>query len=127
MAVLILSLMPSNSHVDVESYRNLAEQRQTTVSQVLNDAVRGAVAELGLSSYHYLAAIVYILPYFHGNRSPRADPTLVGSITGLTLDSHNLLPLYVAALQSIAAGTKHIIEAMNEKGKIGLLLGSFCC
>eukprot|EP01124_Arcella_intermedia_P020780 TRINITY_DN2829_c0_g1_i5.p1 TRINITY_DN2829_c0_g1~~TRINITY_DN2829_c0_g1_i5.p1 ORF type:complete len:222 (-),score=26.00 TRINITY_DN2829_c0_g1_i5:252-917(-) len=58
----------------------------------------------------------HMLPYFHGNRSPRADPSLTGSIVGLTLDPVDLPLLYLSALQSIAYGTKHIIEELNKSG-----------
>lgn len=46
----------------------------------------------------------------------RADPNLVGAISGLTLEKHNLPTLYVATLQALAAGTWHIIAHMNAHG-----------
>ena len=44
---------------------------------------------------------IHVLPYFHGNRSPRADPTLTGSITGLKLSrsKDDLALLYLATIQ----------------------------
>ncbi|MEK7251609.1 MAG: FGGY-family carbohydrate kinase, partial [Bacteroidota bacterium] len=61
---------------------------------------------------------INILPYFHGNRSPRADPTLRGIVAGLTLDDsvESVALRYYATIQSIAYGTRHIIEEMNAKG-----------
>lgn len=59
---------------------------------------------------------LHVLPYFHGNRSPRADPTLVGSISGLTLNYHNLPTLYLSVLQALCHGTRHIMDEMREKG-----------
>ncbi|MBI1246329.1 ribulokinase [bacterium] len=61
---------------------------------------------------------LHVSPYFHGNRSPFADPTLKGMICGLTLSASldDLAKLYLATIQSIAYGTRHIIEVMNEKG-----------
>jgi ribulose kinase len=58
------------------------------------------------------------LPYFHGNRSPRADPTLRGGISGLKLsEGADALALsYLATIQAIAHGTRHIIESMNAAG-----------
>ncbi|MFH1760510.1 MAG: FGGY-family carbohydrate kinase [bacterium] len=60
----------------------------------------------------------HILGYFHGNRSPRANPYLKGGITGLSLNKTKLelARKYLAAIQSIAYGTRHIIETMNANG-----------
>jgi ribulose kinase len=33
----------------------------------------------------FLTQDIHMLPYFHGNRSPRANPTLTGTLTGLKL------------------------------------------
>lgn len=61
---------------------------------------------------------LHMLPDHHGNRSPRADPSARGMLSGLTLNaSVNEVALwYGATLQAIAYGTRHIIEAMNAKG-----------
>ena len=61
---------------------------------------------------------LHVLPYFHGNRTPRADPTLRGMISGLSISGtiDDLALLYLAALQSIAYGTRHIISEMNSHG-----------
>ncbi|MDR3515305.1 MAG: FGGY-family carbohydrate kinase [Azospirillaceae bacterium] len=60
----------------------------------------------------------HLLGYYLGNRSPLADPTLTGSICGLKLDDslESLAIRYLAALQSVAYGTRHIIETMNSHG-----------
>jgi FGGY-family pentulose kinase len=61
---------------------------------------------------------VHILPYFHGNRSPNADPNARGIIDGLSLDmSYDTLALmYHATIQAVAYGTRHIIDAMEDEG-----------
>lgn len=66
----------------------------------------------------YVAHDIHYLPYFLGNRSPRSDHTLRGSVIGLTLDNSmgDLARKYLAVVQSIAYGTKHIIDELNEKG-----------
>lgn len=60
----------------------------------------------------------HVLPYYHGNRSPRADPYARGMVSGLTLSDtpDDVAVLYYATIQAIAYGTRHIIEAMNGKG-----------
>ena len=61
---------------------------------------------------------LHVLPDFHGNRSPLADPDALGAIFGLTLDASfdSLARLYYATAASIALGTRHILDAMNETG-----------
>lgn len=96
--------------------------------------IKKIAADRGISEYEYLNGVVEdlkkkrngpaitkeinILPYFHGNRSPRADPTLRGVISGFTLDDtvESVALRYYATIQSIAYGTRHIIEQMNAKG-----------
>jgi|EP00945_MAST-04E_sp_MAST-4E-sp1_P004836 FGGY-family pentulose kinase len=60
----------------------------------------------------------HVLGYHHGNRSPRADPTLKGMISGLSLNrtKRDLCLRYLSAIQSICYGTRHIIEKMNDQG-----------
>ncbi len=59
-----------------------------------------------------------MLPDFHGNRSPLADPHAVGVISGLTLDASfdSLARLYERTAVAIALGTRHILDALNAKG-----------
>ena len=56
-----------------------------------------------------------VLPDFHGNRSPLADPMSRGTIHGLTLDSSfdSLARLYYATAIGIALGTRHIVKALH--------------
>ncbi len=66
----------------------------------------------------FLTKSLHVCPYFLGNRSPRANPSLRGMVSGLKLSASidDLSMLYLATIQAIAYGTRHIIEAMNEKG-----------
>jgi FGGY-family pentulose kinase len=59
-----------------------------------------------------------VLPDFHGNRSPLADAQARGVIHGLTLDASfdSLARLYYATAVGIALGTRHILDALNDRG-----------
>lgn len=65
-----------------------------------------------------LTSELHVLPYFHGNRSPRADATLRGMVSGLTLGDtiDDLALLYLATIQAIAHGTRHILETLCAHG-----------
>lgn len=84
-----------------------------TVHAVLNERV----AELQ-KQQPYPAANLHILPDHHGNRSPRADPGARGSVIGLTMEEGEdaLARLYLATIEGLAYGTRHIIEVMNAAG-----------
>lgn len=55
------------------------------------------------------------LDFFQGNRTPYKDPNAKGVIYGLTL-SHTKAHIYRALLESVAFGTKNIIENFDQQG-----------
>lgn len=57
-----------------------------------------------------------MLPYFSGERTPLNDPLARGVIAGLTL-SHSRAHLYRAALEGVAYGIRHNLEAMVAEGE----------
>lgn len=61
---------------------------------------------------------LHVLSDHHGNRSPRANPHARGVVVGLTLEQGKdaLARLYLATLQALAYGTRHIIEE-HERGR----------
>lgn len=85
----------------------------------LSDVLKMMKEEQDLPTVHELTKDFHIWPDFHGNRSPLADHTLRGMMSGLTLtyDERNLAVLYLAVLQSLAYGTRHIIEKMEAHGR----------
>jgi ribulose kinase len=65
-----------------------------------------------------LAPRLHVLPDFHGNRSPLADPHALGAISGLPLDSSfdALARLYWRACVGIALGLRAILEHLAAHG-----------
>ncbi|KAJ1550377.1 hypothetical protein HK096_007254, partial [Nowakowskiella sp. JEL0078] len=66
----------------------------------------------------FLTSGIHIQPDFHGNRSPIANSSITGMISGLTLDhsERSLAITYLATLQSLAYETKYIIDTINQGG-----------
>ncbi|WP_413453840.1 FGGY-family carbohydrate kinase [Erwinia persicina] len=100
-------------------YTQLREQGQTqgkTIYEVLNALLREMAGDA--DKIAFLTRDIHMLPYFHGNRSPRANPNLTGILTGLTLSRtpEDMALHYLATIQAIALGTRHIIETMNQTG-----------
>ncbi|TPW32291.1 ribulokinase [Martelella alba] len=89
-----------------------------TASEALHDRVIARIAALRATEGDSFAAGIDILPDFHGNRSPFADPAMTGMIAGLTLDRSfdGLCRLYFRALVAIALGLKQVINVMAEAG-----------
>ncbi|MHC4663164.1 MAG: FGGY-family carbohydrate kinase [Planctomycetota bacterium] len=104
------------SHTRAIEVREEAEKSGTTVYELLN----GRIARLAEDEEFpaRLTRDLHVLPYFHGNRSPRANPNLRGIVSGLRLSDtiDDLALIYYATLQAVAHGTRHIISTMNERG-----------
>ncbi|XP_066049012.1 FGGY carbohydrate kinase domain-containing protein isoform X2 [Chamaea fasciata] len=66
----------------------------------------------------FLTVDLHVWPDFHGNRSPLTDLTLKGMVVGLTLSRglDELALIYLATIQAIALGTRHILEVMQAAG-----------
>jgi len=96
----------------------LAAQSGQSRYQILNARVSALADEAGLPFPALLTRDLHLLDYHLGNRSPYADPRARGVVDGLTLDVSlgSLALLYLAAVQSIAYGTRAIIEALNQSG-----------
>ena len=94
-----------------------ARREGTTPHALLNRRL-DALAATGVAFPAELTRGLHVLPDHHGNRSPRANPSLRGMVTGLKLSDSidQLALLYLATIQAIALGTRHILEAMNAEG-----------
>lgn len=104
------------SHPCYQDLLTQAKTQRQTIYEVLNALLRRMAGEP--EDIAFLTQDIHMLPYFHGNRSPRANPTLTGTLTGLKLSRtpEDMALHYLATLQAIALGTRHIIETMNQSG-----------
>jgi len=106
------------THPAAATLANSAASQKVSIYEVLNGILEKLAAHPTVPFYSALTKDLHILPDFHGNRSPLADPHAKGILSGLTLDANaeDLALLYLAAVQSIAYGTRHIIEHCNAHG-----------
>jgi len=104
------------SHARAAELKADADAAGRTVYDLLNDRLAALAATA--PSPGQLTRDLHVLPYFHGNRSPRADATLRGMVSGLTLGEtvDDLAMLYLATIQAVAHGTRHIIDTLNRHG-----------
>ncbi|HET7315483.1 FGGY-family carbohydrate kinase [Salinisphaera sp.] len=102
-------------HAACDALMAEAKEQGTNHFDVLNARLDAMEAEAGGAA---LTRNIHVLDYHHGNRSPLADASLTGIATGLTLaESIDDLALrYLATLQAVSYGTRHIVEALNENG-----------
>ncbi len=108
------------------AYPELARE-DGSIFETLNARLAHLADAAGVAHPSMLTAGLHVDPDFHGNRSPRADPSLRGAISGLSLSAgpDDLARLYLATLQGLAYGTRHIIETLNQAGyRIDTILAS---
>jgi FGGY-family pentulose kinase len=104
------------SHPCYATLRDQGKAQGKTIYEVLNDLLRKMAGEP--EKIAFLTRDIHMLPYFHGNRSPRGNPNLTGILTGLKLSRtpEDMALHYLATIQAIALGARHIIETMNQTG-----------
>ncbi|KAJ1433508.1 FGGY carbohydrate kinase, pentulose kinase [Sesbania bispinosa] len=113
------------NHAASPRLANRAASQKISMFELMNKLLETMMTEQKLSFVAALTEDLHVLPDFHGNRSPIADPKSKGVIYGLTLDTSDeqLALLYLATVQGIAYGTRHIVEHCNAHGhKINTLL-----
>ncbi|KAF6142099.1 hypothetical protein GIB67_037017, partial [Kingdonia uniflora] len=107
-----------NNHVAAPHLANRAASQSISTFELLNKMLESMMNESKAPFLAILTEDLHVLPDFHGNRSPMADPVSKGVLCGLTLDSgeKRLALLYLATVQSIAYGTRQIVEHCNSHG-----------
>ena len=111
------------SHARSRELEDDAKQRGITVYEILAEILEKLAA--GAEFPARLTRELHVQPDFHGNRSPRANPNARGMISGLRLGDRveDLALLYLATVQAVAHGTRHILDVMTESGyEIGTVL-----
>ncbi len=105
-----------HSHARAAELQAEARARGVTVYDLLNERLDVLAKDVRFPAL--LTRELHVLPDHHGNRSPRADPNLRGMVSGLKLSDtvDSLALLYLATVQAIAHGTRHILATMNEHG-----------
>ena len=93
-----------------------ALKHNTSIYELLNREVGRLQAEEGKGPE--ITRDLHILPDFIGNRSPKADPHVRGTIDGISLDESitSQALRYYATIQAVAYGTRDIIQEMNTAG-----------
>jgi len=106
------------SHAAAAPLQAEAKRAGRTIYELLNERLAALAKAEQAAHPAALTASLHVQPDFHGNRSPRADPTLKGVISGLTLSAtaDDLARQYLAAIQAVAYGTRHIVGELNRRG-----------
>ena len=104
---------PAKPQVEAE-----AKKQGVSPHKVLASLLENMAKEAGEESVCSLSKSVNVWPDYHGNRSPLADPTMTGSVVGLTLaiDLPSLAIQYLATVQALCYGTRHILDQLSSHG-----------
>ncbi|KAG7203325.1 hypothetical protein KM043_010413 [Ampulex compressa] len=88
------------------------------IQQYLSELLGTMANKKNMEDISQLTKNVHVWPDFHGNRSPLADSTLKGMVSGLSLavDEENLALVYLATVQALTYGTKYILETLVAAG-----------
>uniref|UniRef100_A0A0E0JWA5 Carbohydrate kinase FGGY C-terminal domain-containing protein n=1 Tax=Oryza punctata TaxID=4537 RepID=A0A0E0JWA5_ORYPU len=109
------------NHVAAPLLANHAASQRISIYELLNKILLSMAHEQNIAFVSSLTQDIHVLPDFHGNRSPLADPKSKGVICGLTLDTSekHLALLYLATIQGVAYGCPIILPRENESVLLG--------
>ncbi len=97
---------------------HLVRAHGTTPDGATHGAIATRIEALRAEAGGDLAAELHVLPDFHGNRTPFADPRPRGVLSGLALDSSfdGLCRLYWRTAVAIALGLRQVVEHLEAQG-----------
>ncbi|KAK3607536.1 hypothetical protein CHS0354_025791 [Potamilus streckersoni] len=107
------------NHVAYNEALKEAKIRNLHLHDYLYEKLIEEAATENLESVSLLTQDLHVWPDYHGNRSPLADHTMKGMVSGLTLRSDvlSLAVLYLATVQALSYSSKHIISEMRKAGQ----------
>ena len=97
---------------------SMAESGNTNIYDFLNEHLRDLQTKTDAPSISYLGRHFFFYGDLFGNRSPIADPSMTGSVVGLSSDKSmdGLALYYYGTMEFIALQTHQIITRMNQSG-----------
>lgn len=106
------------THPAYQSAISMAESFNTNIYDYLNEHLRELKSTRDAPSIAYLGRHFFFYGDLFGNRSPIADPTMSGSVVGLSSDKSldGLALYYYGTMEFIALQTLQIISTMNKSG-----------
>ncbi|KAL3427612.1 fggy-family carbohydrate kinase [Phlyctema vagabunda] len=106
------------THASYNELLSMAESFNTSVYDYLNSHLEEMKDKYNAPTISYLGRHFFFYGDLWGNRSPIADPSMTGSIIGLTSDKSmdGLAIHYYATMEFIAMQTRQIVETMNKSG-----------
>lgn len=106
------------THPAFNEAMSVAETYNTNIYDYLNEHLREMAEKDSAPYISWLGRHFFFYGDLFGNRSPIADPTMKGSIIGLSSDKSldSLALQYLGTMEFIALQTHQIVTAMNDAG-----------
>jgi FGGY-family pentulose kinase len=106
------------THPAYNETMSMAESFNTSIYDYLNSHLEELKEKLDAPTVSYLGRHFFFYGDLWGNRSPIADPSMTGSVIGLTSDRSmdGLAIYYYGTMEFIAMQTRQIVETMNTAG-----------
>lgn len=97
---------------------SMAQSSSSNIYDFLNQHLEDMMNDKGAPHVSYLGRHFFFYGDLFGNRSPIADPTMSGSVVGLSSDKSldGLALYYYGTMEFIALQTLQIISVMNKAG-----------
>ncbi|KAF2860271.1 Pentulose kinase [Piedraia hortae CBS 480.64] len=108
------------THPAYQEAKSAAEADKTNIYDYLNEQLRKMKEKESAPTISYLGRHFFFYGDLWGNRSPVADPSMKGSVIGLSSEKgiNGLALYYYATMEFIALQTRQIITSMNEAGHV---------